>query len=137
MACTSIAADTCCHVGSSWASSIEFAAMPSSFKLVTRSYKGNERCQIIVYSWNGNGVGNICRGMGDAPFRQYHGGGYSFINGKKRGGEETCQVRGGACQKSVRPDTSYLKDGQGYGIAGWRRMFFSNWYVDGDVLGEE
>jgi hypothetical protein len=115
MACTNIASDTCCHGGSSWASSIGFAAMPSDWKLVTRSYKGNDRCQVLVYALNANGAKDMCHGMGDAPFRQYHGGGYSFIN-TKRDMTDTCDGLGGACSKSVKPDTMYLQDGQKYAI---------------------
>jgi hypothetical protein len=89
--------------------------MPSDWKLVTRSYKGNDRCQILVYALNANGAKDMCHGMGDAPFRQYHGGGYSFIN-TKRDMTDTCDGLGGACSKSVKPDTLYLQDGQKYAI---------------------
>lgn len=117
MACTNIASDTCCFGGSQWAQSVVFAAMPTNWKLMTRSYKGDDRCRIKVYEWPSDGRAEICHGMNAAPFRQYHAGGYSFIN-NKRGEAEICEALGGSCSKTVRPDTMYLKDGQRYAITG-------------------
>jgi hypothetical protein len=108
MQCTNIAANTCCSGSNAHrTASIGFSAIPSNWKVVTRSYDhvsltcSGDR---LLHEFNSNGATSTCHGAPNAG-ATYGGGGYSFINGKR-----------GAAASCVKPDT-LVKDGQKYAIS--------------------
>jgi hypothetical protein len=114
--CTNIAANTCCQGSNSHrTTAINFIAIPSNWRLVTRSYTSlNCDRNSLSHEFFSNGATSVCHGGGWVA-NWYGGGGYSFVS-KKRTEEDSCDAIGGSCARSQKPDI-LVKDGQKYAIA--------------------
>ena len=102
----------CCQ-NSYKVNSVGVYAIPSNWKLVTRSYRNGNSCASgdKVHEFNSNGATWVCHGTQGIFNGDYRGAGYSFLN--KRRATDTSDD-----QECAKPDTLFLEDGQKYNIAG-------------------
>ncbi|CAN9117212.1 unnamed protein product [Alternaria alternata] len=96
-----------CYAGGGVSYAWSFVAIPTNWKLSTRSHQGGN-CKELVHTFNSNGKDSVCHG---APVNNvlYTGAGYGFIN-KKR--SENIALDSEDCV--WKPDLLTLEDGTTY-----------------------